>query len=203
MVAGTLSMLSCLSLAVLIQTGWFSGLEKSLKLKKEWLVLGLLLESLLLWVELPPEGNVRMHAGMILFIPFLYYLYQRVEEERIPLFLSVLFTGSFTFFLQELYRFESAMAWSGLRSLGLLVITGLAFVSSSCLAGKLVVAMGGLCFSEGLHVLLHQNEMNPVFFGDPSFLDLLWMTFVVILVSHSALPHVRMWIRTIWRMVKI
>lgn len=195
MVAGTLAVLSCVSLAVLIQTDWFSGLEQALKMKRQGLVLGLLAETALFRVELPVGEVLRIQAGMLLMIPFLIRLWKQWRRVPMDLFPTVFLAGSILFLLRELYWLDPMFNWSGIRGWVIGATTGMALLSSRRLHVRLTVGAGGLWMAEWMALFLHRNEINPVVFGNPEALDAFWISLTAILIVHYALLQTGVWVR--------
>jgi len=201
MVAGTLAFLTCLSMAVLIQSGWFAGLVRDVGIRKEWLAVGLLLEALLLRVQVPPGGMIRLQVGMFLFIPFLFCLRKGNREDRSFLFSSVFFIGSSLFLLRELYWLEPAFSWGISRSLEMMIVLIIALVSSRLLTGRLLVASLGMWLGQFLVLCLHCHEMKPLLFGDVQFLDFFWLSLILLWVAHAVLQQGIQWVRGLRRLI--
>jgi hypothetical protein len=194
-VDGTLALLSSLSIAVLIQTGWFPGLEQQLKWSRPGLVLGLLAVTSLLRVEVPVGEVLKIQGGMLLLLPFLIRLIRMKRVMMTDWVPAVSLAGSILFLLHELYWWGPAISESGFRVLGTGVAGGMALFTSRQLHIRLIVAAGGLWMAEWMTLILHRKELNPVVFGAPSALDVFWITWAAILVSHYAIRFMMAWVR--------
>ncbi|PTX59886.1 hypothetical protein C8P63_11030 [Melghirimyces profundicolus] len=197
MVAGTLTVLICLSMAVLIQTGWFPFLEEEWGTKKEWLALGLFLEALFLRVLIPPAGPVQVHVGILMLLPLLNRWWKRRKENGLMLTSSAFFAGAILFLLRELYWIEPVAQWGGPRGGGLLITLAVALLSSSSLSDRLMVTVGGMWAGEGMFLSFHRRELNPVSFGEADFLDFLWSAMVLTLLLHVGFKHALHWVRNV------
>ncbi|MFD1395055.1 hypothetical protein ACFQ40_04635 [Kroppenstedtia eburnea] len=195
MIDGTFALLLSLSIAVLIQTGWFSGLEQELKWSRQRLVLGLLAVTALLRVEVPVGEALKIQGGMLLLLPFLIRLIRMKRVTLMDLFPAVFLAGSILFFLRELYWWGPAFSENGFRVLGIGAAAGMALLTSRRLHVRLIVAAGGLWLAEWMSLILHRKELNPAVFGVPSALDVFWFTWTAILVSHYALRYASAWVR--------
>lgn len=184
MVDGTFALLLSISIAVWIQTGWFSGLEQELKWSRQGLVLGLLATTVLLRVEVPIGEAVKIQGGLLLLLLFLIRLIKIKRVQLIHLFPAIFLAASILFFLRELYWWGPAFNENGFRILGVGAATGMALLTFRQLHLRLIVAAGGLWLAEWMSLILHRKELNPAVFGMPSTLDVFWFTWTALLILH-------------------
>lgn len=185
-VPGSIALVTALSLAVLVQTGWFQGLDRDLTASRRIAGLFLLLQGSLTFVYVS-VGGWEVHIGTLLWLILFPFLWRGVQREvAVTLLAALMMTGSVLLFLQEWFWLKPSTWWDA-PGTWLAVTLPAATVIASRLSERLLVGTGGVMLSELLRLLIHRKELSPIVLGETDWLDRFWLVVTGIFLFHYAL----------------
>ncbi|MFC4078109.1 YphA family membrane protein [Salinithrix halophila] len=186
MIPGTLALLCMASLAVLIRTGWFYGLEEELGMGRRVLFLWLLVQIALSESVLPLTPFLQVQPGMFLLFPFLIRVVMKTEETDLFAVSSTLFFAGSLFFLGKEWFWMEPPGWLPWPFLTGIVLVGVTVLGTRRLHDRTAVWIGGVLLGEGLSLILHRREMSPLLLGDSIMRDFLWSGLSGLVFFHCA-----------------
>ncbi|OYD09734.1 hypothetical protein [Paludifilum halophilum] len=193
MVSGTFSIVCCISLIILIYTGWFGELYEELRLARPVLLFCLLGEVFLSGEVISLSSSLQFHLGVLLFFPFLLHILRKTGCSY-TVTTSLCLAASLLFLAREWFWMESSGSLYVYRVIAGLIALGVAFSNSRFLGDRMAVVVGGLMVSEGLSLILHRDAFNPILFGHAEFRDFIWAVLSFLLLLHYGQRYAHRWI---------
>ncbi|PTM58661.1 hypothetical protein [Desmospora activa] len=186
-VPGSMALIAALSLAVLVQTGWFQGLEKDLSISRGIVGVFMLLQSSLTFAYVP-LGTWVVHIGTLLWLGFFPFLWRGVRSNSsVAVFAALMMVSSCLLLLQEWLWLKSSTSWGDIPGTWLAITLPVAMITSTCLYERMLIGGGGTMLAEFLRLLIHRDELSPVILGESAWLDRFWLVLSGIFLFHYAL----------------
>ncbi|MDR6224523.1 hypothetical protein [Desmospora profundinema] len=184
-VSGGVALVSACSLAVLVQTGWFHGLEEELGVSRRIAGLFLLLQGSVTYVLIPLGNRWELQVGTLMWMWIFSLLWRRLRDESmITLFTGWMVISSSLFLMQEWFWVEPLSRWGEVPGMWLAVTLPVAAMTTSHLVERLLMVGGGAMLSELFRLVIHRNELTPVVWGEAAWLDRFWLVTGGVLLFH-------------------
>lgn len=180
---GVLSNLIILLLYILILTGWFSDLYKTVN---KYLVITFLpLTFLANLINVPIAGGLEVNLGGFI-IPLIVYIYllSEMKGDRVYLITATILLGSAYFLFRELIRLDPILLfWEELYELSLFLVVIVMIVVTK-LKYRIALLIGGIQLGDFLFSFTNKQFFTVLTLGSSNLRDVLWFSVIEIIMLY-------------------
>lgn len=198
MPTGFVSLLTTISFALLLSTGWLQGLGQELAgISDRRLVIGLVFSAAVSFLEMPVTERIFIHLHLLpLAILFFRLLTLITDEVRFLVFSSFLFVGAVLVLIEELKVIEPI--WNlQLLDLGVILFLLLcAFGIAYSLQERACILLGGALSAEAFTLILYWPERQWI--GSGKMVSLVWFSLGVLMIMHMGWRRISSWVK-VWK----
>lgn len=192
--AGTLSMITYVSIAILIFSGWWRSLLRRIQLSRTVVVSWLTLFVMASLIHLSPANAFTVNLGFPFMVAFVYVCWRKApSEQHLTMFSTVTLSGSVCYFIREIAMIDPALLLFPAMWLQAVVTLLLVVMAIRGIWGQIAVLCGGITLGYTMSLFGHMRAMPMVLLGDGAFFDLLWLTFSGLLVIDGLVQTVKRW----------